>query len=127
MTELHDAAYCNDPDEVRNQLRLGDTADAVDAAGFSALMRACGGNNVAIFEQLVADGADIGIRSAAGTTAMHVAARCNFTEAIERLLNLRAEPRALDRWRQTPWQITQSCGFEESASLLHPLGAQDEA
>jgi len=156
MTELHYAAYCNDPDDVRAQLALGvpvdiqdnngwtplhwsidmaqawgepeqvvsllleagASANAVDNSGFSVMMMACGRNNEAIFEQLIAGGANIGTRSVTGTTALHEAAGCNFTEAIRRLLKLGADPRQSDKCDRTPEQMAELCGFTESASVL---------
>src|SRR5580704_16119289 len=120
MTELHYAAYCNDADEVRAQLRrgayvdvrddngwtplhwsidmaqacdepervvslllaAGASANAVDQSGFSVLMMACGRNNAVILEQLIQAGADVHLRNISGTTALHEAAGCNFSEGI---------------------------------------------
>ena len=163
MTELHYAAYCNDPDDVRAQLsqgvpvdirddngwtplhwsidmaqawgepeqvvslllKAGASANAVDNSGFSVMMMACGRNNEAIFEQLIAGGANIAARSVTGTTALHEAAGCNFTEAILRLLKLGADPRQSDKLDRTPEQIAELCGFTESASVLK--GAMQES
>jgi len=156
MTELHYAAYCNDPDDVRAQLSLGVPADirddngwtplhwsidmaqawgepeqvvsllleagasanAVDNQGFSVMMMACGRNNEAIFEQLIAGGSNILARSVTGTTALHEAAGCNFTEAIRRLLKLGAVLRERDKYDRTREEIAELCGFTESASVL---------
>jgi ankyrin repeat protein len=155
MTELHYAAYLNDPDAVRKQLQLGVSVDvrddngwtplhwsidmaqawgepelvvallleagasanAVDHSGFSVLMMACERNNKAILDQLVDADADVHARNA-DAAPLHLAAGCNFSEGIGRLLSLGADPSETDSQGQTPKQIAEDCGFEECVAIL---------
>jgi ankyrin repeat protein len=155
MTSLHHAAYLNDPEAVRAELRRGIPVDvrddggwtplhwsidmaqawgepeqvvsllleagaspnSVDNSGFSVLMMVCGRNNARILEQLIKAGAGINLRSAE-TTPLHEAARGNFTEGIQRLLALGANPSQTDSRGHTPEHVAEVCGFDESVAIL---------
>ncbi len=155
MSELHYAAYLNDPDLIKAQLNRGHpidarddagrtplhwsidmaqawgepekvislllaaaaSANAVDDSGYSVLMMACGRNNENILDQLIRAGADVHARNA-NTTPLHEAAACNFDEAIRRLLLLGVDPHQTNKRNQTPEQVAEACGFEDSAAVF---------
>ena len=98
-------------------LNAGASPNAVDDAGFSVLMMACGRNNEAILDQLITAGADIHQRNAE-TSPLHEAAHCNFARGIERLLALGANPRQTDAWGLTPEQDAAECGFDDSVTAF---------
>jgi ankyrin repeat protein len=98
-------------------LKAGASPNAVDDAGFTVLMTACGRSNEAILDQLIAAGADVHLRSAE-TSALHEAAHCNFVPGIERLLALGADPHQTDAWGLTPEQDAAGCGFDESVAAF---------
>jgi ankyrin repeat protein len=98
-------------------LASGASANAVDSSGYSVLMMACARNNANILEQLVAAGVDVHARNA-GTTPLHEAAGCNFSEAIRKLLLLGADPLETDAHNRTPEQVAEQYGFEESAAVF---------
>jgi ankyrin repeat protein len=98
-------------------LQAGASPNSVDDSGFSVLMMACGRNNEAILEQLIKAGADINLRTAE-TTPLHQAAGCNFSEGIQRLLALGANPQQTDSRGRTPEQLAEVCGFDECEAAL---------
>jgi ankyrin repeat protein len=98
-------------------LEAGASPNSVSNTGFSVLMMACGRNNEKILHQLITAGADINLRSTE-TTPLHEAAGCNFTEGIQRLLALGANPQQIDSRGKTPEQLAEVCEFDESVAVF---------
>ncbi|MFO0602615.1 MAG: ankyrin repeat domain-containing protein [Polyangiales bacterium] len=98
-------------------LAAGASPNAVDNAGRSVLMLACGRGNEAILARLLEAGADAHARSG-GTTPLHQAAGSNFIGAIRTLLALGVDPAITDARGLTPEERAEECGFDESVAVL---------
>ena len=92
MTELHFAAYCGDMNELRRQLEEGANPNVRDEyRGYSAVhwladMSATGGPRVQMLRLLAAHGADLGLKSGTGETAVSLA-RAAGTAGSEQLVD----------------------------------------
>jgi ankyrin repeat protein len=107
-----------EPEQVVSQLlAAGASPNATDKSGDSVLMMACDRNNVTILDQLIQSGADIKAKSP-NSTPLHVAASCDFHEGVRRLLQLGADPEALDYKGRTPKQVAKACGCIKSFRVL---------
>lgn len=98
-------------------LAAGASPSAIDRAGYSVLMRACGRNNLAILNQLLSAGADLGDRSA-GSSPLHEAACSGFTLGVTRLLELGADPAEVDAKGDTAEDWARRAGFDETLAVL---------
>jgi uncharacterized protein len=98
-------------------LKHGASPNAVDTSGFTALMLACGRSNESILGQLIDAGADIHARTA-DSSPLHEAARRCFNEGIAALLELGADPTALNGEGQTPLQVAEVCGCDDAIRVL---------
>ncbi len=107
-TPLHLAALCGHADAVRALARDAAAANALDARdifGWTPLMRAVPSGDAPSVDALIAVGADVGMASTSGRTALHVAAERGDAALYERLLSSGANEDARDSFDITPREL----------------------
>jgi ankyrin repeat protein len=127
MTELHYAAYCNDPDAVREQLELGAPVDVRDDGGWTPLfwsidMSQAWGEPTRVVSILLAAGASPNAVDHSGRTVLMVACGRNSPDILEELVKAGAniQARSADT---TPLHEAAVSGFREAVELLLAMGA----
>ncbi|CAD7695454.1 unnamed protein product [Ostreobium quekettii] len=105
----------------------GARIDAKDAAGYTALMYACGHNPaVALAEILLEAGADPNVKSRYGTVALHDAVMGQQLDAVKLLLKHGASVRAADNDGVTPHKLARHFPPIAAAMAAARGGASDE-
>ena len=91
---------------------------AAEAAQYDGLLKAAWQGDVARIERLLASGADVHARDAAGRTALHVATFARQREAIRRLAAAGANLGALENARYDAVTIAAVANDEDTLRLL---------
>jgi ankyrin repeat protein len=127
---LHAAAYNGNGKLVQALLARGAAPDAIDATGKSPAIYAAARAYVEIVDQLVAAGVDPNRRYGNGLTLLMWAAghtndapRRDGVATVRRLLDLGAQPDAVDNRRWSALMIAAERGHAEVAALLLQRGA----
>lgn len=107
--------------------KLRDRLNAVDAEGWSDLMKMTVEHDVETCRELIASGADVNQRSAEGSTALALAARENHADLVTILLDAGANPEIRDAEEKTVLHQAVDVGAEESVAALLAAGAEVNA
>lgn len=92
-----------------------------------ALVTATYLEDLKVFEQLIADGADLNCQDEIGQTPLHAAAEQSRTDLARRLLSLGADPNARDFDGDTPLDVARFREHTEIVVLLESTGARRHA
>jgi ankyrin repeat protein len=127
MTELHYAAYCNDPAAVRDELRQGTPVDIRDNNGWTPLfwsidMAEAWGDPRQVVSILLNAGASATAVDNSGRTVLMIACGRNNVEILEQLIDAGADIRARSE-RSTPLHEAAASHFLEGIQRLLALGA----
>lgn len=127
MTALHHAAYLNDVDAVRAELKRGTSADAPDDGGWTPLhwsidMAEAWGDPEEVVSLLLDAGASANAVDKSGVSVLMMACGRHNEAILERLLHAGADIhlRAVDT---TPLHQAAGCNFKEAVQRLLSLGA----
>jgi ankyrin repeat protein len=121
FTALHHAGEAAGGEVVTALLEAGASPEAETGApyGFIPIQVAAFRNNPEAIEAFVAFGVPVDMRNEFfDATALHYAAFGDSVEAIEALLQLGADPQALQMDGHTPLQVAQLNGNEQAAAIL---------
>jgi len=88
-----------------------------------ALLEAADGDQAEAVQLLLAHGAAVDARDAAGDTALLVAARRGAVGVVDRLLTAKADPNVVDARGGTPLLLAAATGSERAVTLLLDHGA----
>jgi ankyrin repeat protein len=133
MTDLHHAAYCNDPDEVRAQLLKHANVHARDDNGWSPLhwsidMAQSGfGEPRLVVSLLLAAGASANATDDSGFSVLMMACGRNNVDILDQLLQAGADIHLRSTLGITALHEAASCNFVEGIQRLLQLGASLEA
>ena len=127
MTELHYAAYCNDPDDVRTQLSLGVPVDMRDDNGWTALhwsidMAQAWGDPEQVVSLLLRAGASANAVDNSGFSVMMMACGRNNEAIFERLIASGANIAARSLTGTTALHEAAGSNFTEAIRRLLELG-----
>jgi ankyrin repeat protein len=127
MTELHYAAYCNDPEAVRVQLQQDVLVDVRDDNGWTPLhwsidMAQAGGKPEQVVDVLLAAGASPDAVDQSGCSALMMACGRNNETIVERLIKAGADIHWRSRSGGTLLHEAASCNFSEAIRRLLMLG-----
>lgn len=128
MTELHYAAYRNDPDDVRAQLSLGVPVDIRDEHGWTPLhwsidMAQAGGEPEQVVSLLLRAGASANAVDNSGFSVMMMACGRNNEAIFEQLIGGGANIVARSVTGTTALHEAAGCNFTEAVLRLLKLGA----
>ncbi len=128
MTELHYAAYCNDADEIRAQLRMGVSADIKDDNGWTPLhwsidMSQAWGEPEQVVSLLLEAGASANAVDNSGFSVLMMACGRNNESVFEQLIRSGADVEARSAIGTTPLHEAAWCNFYEAIRRLLILGA----
>ena len=128
MTELHYAAYCNDPDDVRAQLSLGVPVDIRDDNGWTPLhwsidMAQAWGEPEQVISLLLKAGASANAVDNSGFSVMMMACGRNNQAILEQLIADGANIAARSKTGTTALHEAAGCNFTEAILRLLKLGA----
>jgi ankyrin repeat protein len=126
MTELHYAAYCNDPEAVVAQLKRGLPVNAGDDAGWTPLhwsidMAQAWGEPEKVVSLLLAAGASANAVDRSGYSVLMMACARNNENILEQLLEAGADVHARNA-STTPLHEAAGCNFSEAIRRLLSLG-----
>jgi uncharacterized protein len=126
MTELHYAAYRNDPDAVEVQLNRGLPVDVGDDAGWTPLhwsidMAQAWGEPEKVVSLLLAAGAAANAVDHSGHSALMLACGRNNENILEQLIEAGADVHARNA-ETTPLHEAAGCNFSEAIRRLLSLG-----
>jgi 26S proteasome non-ATPase regulatory subunit 10 len=127
MTELHHAAYRNDPEAVAAQLRLGVPVDVRDDAGWTPLlwsvdMAEAWGDPNRVVSLLLGAGASANAVANSGLTVLMMACARNNIQILRDLLNSGADIH-LRSTESSPLHQAAGCNFTDAIRVLLSLGA----
>ena len=128
MTELHYAAYCNDADEVRDQLRRGVYVDVRDENGWTPLHwsidmgQACG-EPEQVVSLLLAAGASANAVDQSGFSVLMMACGRNNLVILQQLIRAGADVNLRNLSGATALHEAAGCNFSEGIRQLLILGA----
>lgn len=127
MTELHHAAYLNDPDYVRAQLQRGISVDVRDDAGWTPLhwsidMSQAWGEPEEVVSILIAAGASVNATSNTGFSVLMTACGRNNENILDQLINSGVDIH-LRNAETSPLHEAAGCNFSEAIRKLILLGA----
>jgi ankyrin repeat protein len=127
MTELHYAAYCNDPDAVRAQVQLGGPIDVRDDNGWTPLhwsidMAQAWGEPNQVVSLLLAAGASANSVDKNGFSALMMACGRNNEAILEQLIEAGANVQTRSAGT-TPLHEAASNNFSSGIRRLLALGA----
>ena len=105
-TPLHTAALGNHAAVVSFLLQRGAGVDALNAYGKSPLHKAAMEGSLEAVQTLVAHHAQVDRQDGDGRTALHLAAKAFHANVVRLLLRNGANPRAGDRWKLPPLNMT---------------------
>jgi ankyrin repeat protein len=130
MTELHYAAYCNDPDAVRAQLQLGGPIDVRDDNGWTPLhwsidMAQAWGEPNQVVSLLLAAGASANSVDKIGVSALMMACGRNNEAILEQLIKAGADVHTRSAGT-TPLHEAVHCNFSSGIRRLLALGADPD-
>ena len=130
MTELHYAAYCNDPDAVRAQLQLGGPIDVRDDNGWTPLhwsidMAQAWGEPNQVVSLLLAAGASENSLDKIGFSALMMACGRNNEAILEQLIKADADVHMRSAGT-TPLHEAAYCNFSSGIRRLLALGADPD-
>ncbi|XP_049854013.1 poly [ADP-ribose] polymerase tankyrase-2-like isoform X3 [Schistocerca gregaria] len=91
------------------------------------LLQAVKDGSMEELQQLLASGADVGMRDCYRMTALHWAAERGYLETVECLLKNGAEVDSRDRWQRTPLHRAAERGHRSVVTVLLNAGADREA
>ena len=128
MTELHYASYCNDPDGVRAQLRMGVSADIRDDNGWTPLhwsidMSQAWGEPEQVVSLLLGAGASANAVDFSGFSVLMMACGRNNESIFEQLIKSGADIGAKSMSGTTALHEAAWCNFHEAIRCLLLLGA----
>lgn len=128
MTELHYAGYCNDPEEIHVQLRLGVPVDAQDDNGWTALhwsidMSQAWGEPEEVVSLLLAAGASANAVDSSGFSVLMMACGRNNEAIVEQLIKSGADIGAQSANGTTALHEAAGCNFSEAIGRLLSHGA----
>jgi ankyrin repeat protein len=109
-TPLHQASVLGQVRTVRELLVDGESVDAPDANGQSALFSAAATGRDDVVQALLKQGANVRLVDRFGRTALHWAAISGSEEIAAALIARGADPDAVDARGETPWALAQSAG-----------------
>jgi len=133
MTDLHYAAYCNEPEDIRAELKAGSAIDVRDANGWTPLhwsidMAQSGfGTPELVVSLLLAAGASANSVDNSGFTVLMMACGRNNTGILEQLLQAGADIHAVSTLGTTALHEAAGCNFVEAIQRLLALGASPAA
>ena len=127
MTELHEAAYRNDPTAVRKLLQMGILVDIQDDAGWTPLhwsidMAQATGEPEEVVQLLLEVGASPNAVDHAGDSVLMMACERSNENIFGQLINAGADVR-LRSAKTTPLHNAAGCNFAEAIRRLVSLGA----
>ena len=127
MTELHYAAYRNDPDAVRVQLQGEVFVDVRDDNGWTPLhwsidMAQAGGKPEQVVALLLAAGASPNAVDRSDCSVLMLACGRNNEAILRQLVEAGADIHSRSRSGTTPLHEAASCNFSEAIRLLLMLG-----
>lgn len=117
-TALLFAVERDDLERVTELLASGIDPNCVNPQGWTPLMVAAFGTNVAMVHALVRAGAQVNRQARNGSTALMKAALWGRLEIVEALLALGADPTVHDSEGWTAERIAHACGYGEIGRLL---------
>jgi len=128
MTELHYAAYSNDPDEVRAQLQQGASVDVRDDNGWTPLhwsidMAQAWGEPEQVVSLLLSAGASANAVDQSGFSVLMMACGRNNEMIFEKLIEAGADIHARSAFGTTPLHEAAGANFSEGIRRLLALGA----
>jgi serine/threonine-protein phosphatase 6 regulatory ankyrin repeat subunit A/cytohesin len=128
MTELHYAAYCNDVDGVRAQLRMGVSADIRDDNDWTPLhwsidMSQAWGEPEQVVSLLLGAGASANAVDSSGFSVLMKACGRNNESVFEQLVTGGADIEARSTIGTTALHEAAGCNFHEAIRRLLILGA----
>lgn len=132
MTELHYAAYCNDTDEVRGQLRRGVYVDVRDDNGWTPLhwsidMAQAHGEPEQAVALLLTASASANAVDQSGFSVLMMACGRNNAVILEQLIQAGADLHLRDLSGTTALHEAAGCNFSEGIRRLLMLGADPRA
>lgn len=127
MTELHYAAYCNDPYAVRVQLQQGVSVDVRDDNGWTPLhwsidMAQAGGKPEQVVAMLLAAGASPNAVGQSECSALMMACGRNNESILQQLIEAGADIHSRRRSGGTLLHEAAGCNFSEAIRRLLMLG-----
>lgn len=127
MTELHYAAYRNDPQAVEIELQSGADVDVRDDAGWTPMhwsidMSQAWGEPEQVVSRLLAAGASTNAVDSSGYSVLMMACSRNNEAILEQLIQAGADIRARNA-DTTPLHEAASCNFSKAIRKLLLLGA----
>ena len=130
MTELHYAAYCNDPDAVRAQLQLGVPVDVRDDGGWSPLhwsidMAQAWGQPNQVVSLLLAAGASANSVDKNGFSVLMMACGRNNGAILEQLIKAGADVQTRSE-ETTPLHEAAGCNFSSGIRQLLAAGVDSD-
>lgn len=128
MTELHHAAYCNDPEAVRAQLRRGVAVDVRDDHGWTPLhwsidMAQAWGEPEQVVSLLLAAGASANAVDRSGFSVLMMACGRKNKAILDQLMKAGADIHSPNASGSTPLHEAAGCNFSEAIRTLLMLGA----
>lgn len=128
MTELHYAAYCNDPDGVRAHLLMGVPVDIRDDNGWTPLhwsidMAQAWGEPEQVVSLLLKAGASVNAVDNYGSSVMMMACGRNNEVIFEQLIDGGADIAARSATGASALHEAAGCNFTEAIRRLLKLGA----
>ena len=121
--DLPAAAIAGDLDAVQRLLDLGLPADATDAQGCTALLRAAGGGHGDIVERLLGTGANLNASARTGATPLSAAISMRHAAVVDRLLLGGADANQPLPGGVTPLMLAAALGLPDIAGRLLTQGA----
>jgi ankyrin repeat protein len=130
MTDLHYAAYCNDPDAVLDQLVMGVPADIRDDNGWTPLhwsidMAQAWGQPEQVVRILLQHGASANAVDKSGLSVLMMACGRNNQDILTQLIDAGADVHARTV-ESTPLHEAAGCNFHEAVRTLLELGADSK-
>jgi ankyrin repeat protein len=126
MSELHYAAYCNDPEAVKAELERGVHVDARDDGGWTPLhwsidMAEAWGDPERVVSLLLASGASANAVDGSGFSVLMMACGRNNEGILEQLIGAGADVHARNACT-TPLHEAAACNFGAAIQRLLSLG-----
>lgn len=125
--DLASAAIMGDADAVQRLLDIGLNADARDAQGCTALLRAAGGGHEAVIARLLAAGASTDLAADSGATPLSAAVSMRHLGVLDRLLSAGVDLDQRMPGGVTVLMLAAALGLPDVASRLLAAGADIDA
>ncbi len=125
--DLPAAAQLGDHPAVLRLIELGLHLDALDAQGCSALLRASGGGQAALVDDLLARGANPALAARSGATCLSAALSRGHDAVVLSLLARGADPNQSLPNGVTPLMVAAALGQSKGAQALLAHGAEARA